>query len=173
MPADRYWNYLEEALMRIPRKRRITQDAAARESRNTLLRQRLDRFGLLHGLSRRQTKALLRSGVDIEHPIGKDVLREGSGGIGVHLILEGQAVVTRDGHQVGERLGPGSFFGEMAIIDGQPRSASVTVVTRLRTLSWPAWEFLPLIDRYPVIARALLLVLCRRVRAAENSTGTR
>jgi CRP/FNR family cyclic AMP-dependent transcriptional regulator len=151
----------------------MTQEAAAREAGQALLRQRLDRFGLLQGLSPRQAKALLRSGVEIEHPIGKRVLLQGSDGIGVHLILEGQAVATRDGHQVGERLGPGSFFGEMAIIDGHPRSASVTVVAPLRTMSWPAWEFLPLLDQYPVIARALLIVLCRRVRAAESSTGTR
>ncbi len=66
-------------------------------------------------------------------------------------------------------LGPGDFFGELSLIDRGPRSATVVAQTTLKTLSLVSWEFMPLLDRNPSIARKLLIVVCKRLRNERTS----
>ena len=66
------------------------------------------------------------------------------------------------------RLVPGDSFGDIALIDGRPRTATVRAETPLRTVSMTVWDFKPLLTEHPQISYRLLLELCRRLREAEK-----
>ena len=66
-------------------------------------------------------------------------------------------------------LGAGSYFGEISLIDGGPRSATVTAKSDLKTVSLTSWDFNALLDEYPELARELLIQLCGRLRGVEQS----
>ncbi len=103
---------------------------------------------------------------EVHFPEGRVIARQGESGVGFHMIVEGEASVTVDAteHAV---LQPGSYFGEMSLLDGRPRSATVTATTDLTTVSMTSWDFNGLLDQYPELSRKLLIELCRRLRAIE------
>lgn len=69
-------------------------------------------------------------------------------------------------------LGPGDYFGEMSLLDGGPRSATVRASEPLTTLSIAEWNFRPLLKSHPTIAYKMLVMMCRRLRSVErNVTG--
>lgn len=122
---------------------------------------------LFAGLSKRQLQEVIRTATEVNHPEGDVIVQEGSTGVGFHLILEGQARVTIGGRSRAV-LGPGDYFGEISLIDGGPRTATVTAETPVRTLSLTSWEFRPMLKRNPEIAHKLLVHLCGLVRACER-----
>jgi len=63
------------------------------------------------------------------------------------------------------------YFGEISLIDGKPRSATVRAESDLTTASLVTWNFRPLLDEVPGLAQALLLVLCERLRAVEQAAS--
>ena len=91
---------------------------------------------------------------------------EGLGGLAFHYILDGHATVSREGREL-RTLGPGDYFGEISMIDGRPRSATVTAVEPMRVLAIPHQEFESVIDQDPDFARHLLKTLCARLRESE------
>ena len=107
---------------------------------------------------------------EVQFPAGKQIAKQGESGVGFHMIVEGEASVSVDG-QEHATLGPGAYFGEMALLDGGPRSATVTAKTDLKTVSMTSWDFNGLLDQYPELSRRLLVHLCARLRAAEGSTS--
>jgi CRP-like cAMP-binding protein len=123
---------------------------------------------LFHGLPDAALKHVLDIGKQIRHAPGDPVLEEDRSGVGFHLILSGSAVVTVGGAEVA-RFGPGDYFGEMSIIDGRPRSASVTAVDDLTTLAITAWEFEGLMEHHPSMMRVLLIELSGRIRQIEHT----
>jgi CRP-like cAMP-binding protein len=129
----------------------------------------LSRVPLFEGMSRKEMEAILRSASEVEHEAGHNIVTEGGGAAGVHLILAGEATVIQGGHEK-HRMGAGEFFGEIALIDGGPRTATVRADTRVRTLSIGAWNFRPLLAEHPDMAYKVMVELCRRVRAAEANT---
>jgi CRP/FNR family transcriptional regulator, cyclic AMP receptor protein len=129
--------------------------------------QMLSRIDLFAGLSGRQLKHLTGRAKEVHHDAGQSVTSEGNVALGFHLILDGDATVTQGG-AVRRRLGPGDHFGEISMIDGQRRSATVTAETPLRTLSISHATFGELLDQDPGFARTLLAVLCARLREAEG-----
>lgn len=122
--------------------------------------------GLFKGLSRARLKNLANAAKEVPHPAGQAVATEGQGGLAFHLILEGAATVSRDGKQL-RTLGPGDHFGEISMIDGRPRSATVMVTEPMKVLAIPHQEFLAVVDADPGFARHLLTTLCARLREAE------
>ncbi|TME49280.1 MAG: cyclic nucleotide-binding domain-containing protein [Chloroflexi bacterium] len=130
----------------------------------------LEQVALFQGLNKRELRAVARASNEIEHTAGREVVSEGRGSIGFHLILSGKAEVTRKGRKL-RALGRGDHFGEIALIDNQPRSATVTALTPLRTLTITAWNFKPLLREHPQITYKLLLQLCARLREAEGRTA--
>lgn len=122
---------------------------------------------LFRGLSARELKRLATLAREVDHQSGNAVVAEGHAGVGFHLILDGSATVTSKGVQR-RVLGPGDYFGEISLIDGLPRSASVVADGPLRTLYVPRNEFSVLMDEHPEIARSLLVVLCARLRSLEQ-----
>lgn len=102
----------------------------------------------------------------VEHPEGKMLAVEGEGGVAFHLLRTGSAQVLVAGKVV-DTLGPGDYFGDLTLIDGQPRSATVQTTSPTTTSTLVSWDFRPLLDDEPELTKALLLVMCARLRAAE------
>jgi len=127
----------------------------------------LSRIDLFAGLSRRQLRKLAADAREVRHGAGHVVTIEGRPGLGFHLILEGQVAVTQ-ANSVRRTLGPGDYFGEISMIDGQGRSATVTTMAPMRAVAVSHAAFDRLLDDDPGFARGLLLVLCNRLREAEQ-----
>jgi CRP/FNR family cyclic AMP-dependent transcriptional regulator len=121
---------------------------------------------ILAGLSRRQRSKLHDGSRVVHHPAGKVVATEGEGALALHVVLSGTATVSVSGHER-RRLTVGDHFGEISLIDGKPRSATVTATEPLTTLAVPYQAFQALLDADPTCARGLLTVLCARLREAE------
>ena len=84
------------------------------------------------------------------------------------LFLEGSANVVH-GRKTLATLGPGDYFGEISLIDGEPRSASIVATEPIRALSVTRRQIGSLLTDHPVIARKVLLEMCRRVRELDRS----
>ncbi len=136
------------------------------------LRDRLKAVPLFEGLSDRELRDVVGRGRVVDHSAGRDIVEEGRGPAGFHLILDGDATVIQGGN-VRRRLSPGSYFGEVSLLDGKPRSATVRADGELRTFSIVAWDFAPLLDEHPQLARKLLTGLCAQLRAAEAGAAER
>jgi CRP-like cAMP-binding protein len=104
----------------------------------------------------------------MEFPSGAQVTKEGSTGVGFHLILDGRVSVTVGGVERAT-LGPGRYFGEMSLLDNEPRSATVTALSDLRTFSLASWDFMGLISSDFDIARKIFAALSRRIRELEEA----
>lgn len=127
----------------------------------------LQRVGLFADMDRRQAEQIARLLKERRFARGETVIVEGSGGAAVYLIASGEATVSHNGTEV-TRLGPGDHFGEIALIDGGTRSATVTAASDLVCYGLTFWEFRPLVERNGTIAWKLLQALARRLRAAEQ-----
>jgi CRP-like cAMP-binding protein len=101
---------------------------------------------------------------------GHQVTEEGGGAVGFHHILEGTAKVDVQGSERNS-LGPGDYFGEISLIDGLPRSATVTATSPMKTASIAAWDFMPIVQESPEMVATLLKGLCARIRAAEAASS--
>ena len=128
----------------------------------------LGSVGLFEGLSQKELTQIHRQAREGEFETEDVIVTEGETGVGFHLILSGRAKVLAGKRQIAS-LGPGDFFGELSLIDRGPRTATVVASTRLKTLSLVSWEFLPLLDRNPRIARKILVEICRRLRNERDS----
>ncbi|HET6876639.1 MAG TPA: cyclic nucleotide-binding domain-containing protein [Jatrophihabitans sp.] len=125
---------------------------------------------LFQGLSKRQLNALVKEGRETVHADGQEVIAEGTGAIGFHLITSGKARVTT-GSAVRRTLGVGDYFGEISVLDGKPRSASVVADGELTTFAIRPHVLEALMEGNPNFARQLLVVLCARLREAESRLG--
>ncbi len=95
---------------------------------------------------------------------GERLVATGEKGVGFFLILDGTVEVRRDGKSVA-RLGPSQFFGEMALLDEQPRTADVVATSDGRCLVVSRWEFWGYLSKEPETIRVLLQETVRRLRA--------
>jgi CRP/FNR family transcriptional regulator, cyclic AMP receptor protein len=125
---------------------------------------------LLESLTDRELADVVGMGQEATFPAGADVVTEGRTGAGFHLILEGTARVTVRGEER-RTLVSGEYFGEMALFDNEPRSATVSAVTDLRTWSLASWDFMGLVETEPKIARKLFAALSKRIRALQGDAG--
>lgn len=103
---------------------------------------------------------------DIEVGAGKVLVSEGAAGAEFFAIIKGNASVSRHGQEVAQ-LGPGDFFGDLALLDRAPRNATITAVTPMELVVLGQREFAALIDEVPGFARKLLAGLARRLRAYD------
>ena len=123
---------------------------------------------LFRGLSRRDLGRILDAAKEMDFKEGAAVARQGEPAGRFFLIVEGNARVVVNA-RTRARLGRGDYFGELALIDGGPRSATVVADTPLRTLSIAEWNFRPLLKEQPSIAHAILVEMCRRLRDVERT----
>ena len=128
----------------------------------------LQRVALFAGMDRRQSEQIARLLKERRFQKGETVILEGSGGAAFFLIDSGEATVSQKG-VVLHSMGPGDHFGEIALIDGGPRTATVTATTDLVCYGLTFWEFRPLIERNGTIAWKILQELAKRLRVVEKS----
>lgn len=128
----------------------------------------LERTPLFQGLSRRELKSLAQAGKTVAVPAGRKIVEEGDPGIAFHLILSGNAKVTVN-ERSRAKLGPGDHFGEMSLIDKEPRIATVTAETDVENFVLSTWNFQRLIKDSPSIAHKLLIEMTSRLRRLEKS----
>lgn len=105
-----------------------------------------------------------------DHEPGAVVVAEGDEAAGLFLVLRGSAVVERDGRPVAV-IGPGEHLGEIALLDGRPRMATVRAEHDLRTGFLPSADFLDVLEQNPAVALEMLLSLASRFRMAEERLG--
>jgi len=132
----------------------------------------LRRVQLLAGLSQRQLRQLARLAKEREYRPGVTVVAEGTmSGISFFIVADGEAAVSVDGDEVA-RIGPGDYFGELALVTEGARTATVTAVTRLRCHVIAFWDFRKFAKDNPDVSWKLLqhlaglLIAERRARAA-------
>jgi CRP/FNR family transcriptional regulator, cyclic AMP receptor protein len=118
-------------------------------------------------LSQRELLAVLRSAHTVAFQPGARVIEHGERARGFFVITDGKADVTLDGAELAT-LGSGSYFGEMAVIDGGPRTATITAQTQLSTLEISPTAFVRLVDREPIVAQGIYEELCRRLKAVGH-----
>jgi pyruvate,water dikinase len=128
----------------------------------------LQRVALFAGMDRRQSEQIARLLKERRFQKGETVILEGSGGAAFFLIDSGEATVSQKG-VVLRTIGPGDHFGELALIDGGPRTATVTAATDLVCYGLTFWEFRPLVERNGTIAWKILQELAKRLRVVEKS----
>jgi CRP-like cAMP-binding protein len=115
---------------------------------------------------------LVQRGTTMRLQPGRVLVQQGNADSGLALILEGSAEVEVNGvHR--SSLGEGDYFGEMSLIDGAPRSATVTAgPDGAKTLTISPLTFRETLDAYPGVARSLLVHLVARVRSLESTLGS-
>lgn len=127
----------------------------------------LARVRLLEGCSKKDLALVARLANEIEVDAGAVLCEEGRIGHQFFVILDGTATVEQHGTPV-RRMSAGAAFGELALLDERPRSATVKAATRMRLLIVEPRQFADLLRRVPSIAHKLLVTVTWRLRAAEE-----
>ena len=123
----------------------------------------LRKVPLFSRLERHELERVIERATEIEVPDGQVLTRQGASGQEFFVVLSGHVIVARD-DQATARLGPGEFLGEIALLDGRPRTASATAEGPTRLLVIDHAQFDALLDEYPSIARQVVHALVERVR---------
>ena len=122
---------------------------------------------LFSACSKKDLQLLGRASDEVAVPSGKTLVEEGSPGHEFFLIIDGTATVTRNGRKIAT-LGPGQYFGELALLDRGPRTATVTADTDMQVLVLGQREFAGVLDEVPGLARKLLSAMATRLRDADT-----
>lgn len=131
----------------------------------------LKRVRMFEDLDQRSLEAIANAAVEQRYEPGQEIVRQGDTGVGAFIIRSGKVEVVqdRDGKEAKlATLGPGDVFGEMALLDEFPRSATVRAVEPTTALGIQRWHFRGILESHPQIALALLPMLTRRIRNAEH-----
>lgn len=130
----------------------------------------LQNVPLFRSCSKQEVRRIARLSDEARVPAGKMIIREGTAGHEFFLLLDGEVQVTRAGAEVAV-LGPGAFFGELALLVRAPRDASVTTLTPCALLVIGAREFSGLLADAPTLTRKLLEGMARRLVEADRAAG--
>jgi len=122
---------------------------------------------LFADFDRHDLERLARSFKERTFDAGSTVAGEGKTGAGFFVIESGEAAVSVRGGEHG-KLGPGDYFGEIALIDDGARSATITADSDLHCYGLTSWEFRPLVEANASIAWKLLETMAQRLRAAQQ-----
>jgi CRP/FNR family transcriptional regulator, cyclic AMP receptor protein len=131
-------------------------------------RQALGRLPLFAGISGESLDRLVDAAGEQQFAAGDYIVRQGQIGTGLYVLLDGEASVMR-GSTLLARLSAGEFFGELAVIDQQPRVASVRAETATTCLAIASWDLLGLLERDSALALNMIQGLVARLRAAGES----
>lgn len=137
--------------------------------RRSDLTEKLSRVPLFSACSKKDLDHLARYSERVNVPAGTAMMQEGRIGYEFYIIIEGKAAVIKKGKEVAV-LGPGNFFGELALLDRAPRNATVTATTDVDAILLGQREFSAALDLVPTLAHKLLVGLARRIH--ETDTGS-
>lgn len=127
----------------------------------------LRKVELFESLSDRDLKKLADSFKESTFSAGNVIATEGQRGVGFFVISQGEVDYTIHDDKVGSG-GPGDYFGEVALIDDGPRTATVTAASDVTAYGLTSWEFRPLVEENASIAWELLQTMAKRLRAATG-----
>jgi CRP-like cAMP-binding protein len=127
----------------------------------------LRKVPLFSGLDDKELESLADEFNERRFSAGDSIALEGEGGLMFFVVESGEATVEVHGREVG-KLGPGSAFGEIALIDRRPRTATVTAQSELTTFGLPVFVFRPFVEARPEVAWKLLEAMADRLAAAES-----
>jgi len=127
----------------------------------------LTRVPLFSGLNKRELGTVAGFLREQKFNAGSAIVMDGQSGQGLYVIQDGRVSVRKKGRTVA-RMGPGEFFGEMAVLDGGPRTASVHADTDTVCLTLASWEVKPLLMEQPSLAYKMLQEVVRRARQGSS-----
>lgn len=127
----------------------------------------LDGVPILAGLSKRHRARVAELATQQRFPAHTEIVRTGEPGTSFFVILDGNAVVRRAGRRAA-KLGPGDFFGEMAVIDGAERTATVIAETDIEVMVIGRKDLLRLLEAEPKMAIAILQSVTARLRGTVS-----
>ena len=130
---------------------------------------RLSQVPMFSACSKKDLETLARLADELTIPEGKEIIREGETGREFYIVMDGRAAVKRGGREVGT-LGAGDYFGELALLDGQKRDATVVATTPTEVLVIGVREFITLLEDVPQLTRKLLGGMARRLHELDGST---
>lgn len=128
---------------------------------------RLRKVPLFSGCSDKQLQFIASHVEEIDLPAGKVLCREGQSGGDFFILLSGEAEVTHSGTAL-RKIGPGEFFGEIALLDNGPRTATVTLTQPARALVLSVTQFRDVLHQNGEIAATLLRAVVQRLRTTEH-----
>jgi CRP-like cAMP-binding protein len=134
----------------------VYNSAVARASAETL-----KKVPLFAGLDDRELAKIAGGMQERRVGVGETVVTQGAGGAGFFVIEEGTADVTVNGEPRGS-LGPGDYFGEIALLTGSERTATITATTDMLCFGMTPWEFRPLVEGNSGIAWKLLTAMAEK-----------
>jgi CRP/FNR family transcriptional regulator, cyclic AMP receptor protein len=127
----------------------------------------LGKLPLLSGCSKRDLRHVAALADEVEVPEGKVLARQGESGSECFVIVDGKAKVAMRGRG-SSSMGRGAFFGEISLLDGGPRSATVTAETDMRLLVLSSRGFSTMLRDTPQVGPRIMRSLAERLRAAER-----
>lgn len=119
-------------------------------------------------LSKKELKTVSRLMTEVEVPEGRALTRQDEVGREFMIIIEGTAVVRRNGRKIAE-LGPGDFLGELAVLSGAPRTADVIASSPMRVETLNRREFMSMLDESAGIAKKILIGAVKRLNDLDSS----
>ena len=128
----------------------------------------LKKVPLFSRLSEKALASIVKVAIEKEFKAGTRIVSEGDTGTGFYLIISGSTEVSRSGAKIA-KLRAGEFFGEMALLDGAPRSADVIALEDTKCLVLTLWVLKGIIAANPNVALGMLEELARRLREAEQT----
>ena len=131
--------------------------------------ERLARIPLFEGLSKKQLSQVSSLMTPLDLKAGKVIARQGEVGREFLILLEGQVEVARDGKIIAVR-GPGDFIGEIALLDNQPRTATVTARTDVVVEVLNRGEFASLLAEAPELSAQVMATMARRLAAIDRES---
>ena len=129
----------------------------------------LRKVPLFQGMTDRALEAIAGLAMEAVFADGDALTREGDEGDAFYLVVDGGLVISRGGRTVRE-MGPGSFIGEISLLDGRPRTATATSRGGVRALVIRRVDFLALMDRFGAVRLEVLMALTDRIRADERES---
>jgi CRP-like cAMP-binding protein len=127
----------------------------------------LSKVQMFSSLNKRELRLLAKAADVFTLKAGTEIVTEGSPGHEFYLVLSGRAVVRRHGRKIAT-LGPGQYFGELALLDRGPRSATVTAETDVELAIISQREFFGILNQVPALAQKLLVSMAGRLREADS-----
>ncbi len=131
----------------------------------------LQNVPIFSGVSKKELKAMAHSCVDRSYQTGTVIESEGEKGVSFYLIIDG-SVNVRKGSKSIAKLSKGQFFGELSILDKQPRSATIEALEPTRCLVMTAWVWSGFLETNPRLAVPVMRELARRLRETDQKIST-
>ena len=127
----------------------------------------LEHVPIFQGLDHRELERIANSMKERTFRAGDTVTTEGAGGVGFFVIEGGEAKVSVGGEER-RRLGPGDYFGEVALLTDSPRTATIVADTDLHCYGMTSWDFKPLVETHGSIAWKLLQAMAKNYQSPSQ-----